>query len=78
MSRELKPTQGLREDPENKMGGPTNYLEAKLFLTAFNGGKERGQCVQVTPQSEYVQLDKDGVKDLINTLQEWVDEKEAT
>ena len=76
MSTELKSTKGLRE-----VEGPilasfelneAIYTEAEMHVTSFNGGK-RGRCIQLTPQDQYIQLDKAGVKDLVKTLNGWLE-----
>lgn len=72
MSTELTPIIGRTEFPHPETMQST-YKEDELLLTSFSGGKENGRMLQLTLIHGHIQLTKDQVKDLIQTLSEWID-----
>lgn len=63
-----------------------NTIKGELYLTQFFGGKKNGLSMQLTVvgdeqnqcslRSQYVQLSKAQVQDLVRTLQDWLGEAE--
>jgi hypothetical protein len=79
MSTELQSTKGLEEFyPKNFnfLTDSPQYKETEMHINSFSGGK-RGRCIQLTPQNRYVQLDRAGVQELVNTLSEWLEETKS-
>lgn len=69
MTTRMKSISGLIELPHpEKM--ESSYIPTELSITRFYGGKNRGVSVQLTLNREYIQIDHDSIKELINTLQE--------
>lgn len=53
-----------------------HILKSKLFICSFYGGVIRGSCVQLTLDNymHYIQLNKKEVKELVETLNKFIDE----
>jgi len=53
------------------------YQDATLSLTSFFGGTERGRSLQLTiSNSGYIQLTKDAVKELRDSILDWLEGKQ--
>ncbi len=52
---------------------------AGLYVNSFFGGKDRGQCIQLTPSPsvDYVSLDRENVAALYEILEGWLRKREA-
>ena len=72
MSTELTPIIGRIEFPRPETKD-SKYCDGELLLTSFAGGKENGRMLQLTLSFGHIQFTKDQVKDLIQTLSEWID-----
>lgn len=50
-----------------------------MNVTAFWGGKDRGPCIQFTPQpnGEYAQANIAEVREIVRVLYQWLAEKDA-
>lgn len=74
MSTELTPIIGRIEisDIEKRQ---SNYRQGELMITSFSGGLGAGPMLQLTTPIGYdhIQLTKDQVKNLLQTLSEWLD-----
>lgn len=46
-----------------------------LYVTAFWGGRDRGRCVQITVEHEYIELTYTQVKLLAESLGYWLESK---
>lgn len=67
MSTELNSIKGKIEVPiPHKLH--SEYKTAFLEITSFSGGKERGHSLQLNINSEHIQLDNEGVRELIKEL----------
>lgn len=45
-----------------------NGLRREIYVTRFYGGPDHGPCVQLTISGQYVQLDREAVKELRKKL----------
>lgn len=77
MSTDIKEIIGRRES--GILPGVPVYIDSKLFITRFWGGKENGTMLQLTIWNDleggsYTQLTEDQVKELSKTLSEAFDE----
>ena len=54
----------------------TELVESTFYATAFWGGKERGQCCQITDETgHYVQLTVEEMNELIGAWQAYIGSK---
>lgn len=54
------------------MMGEDIFDENGIILTSFYGGESRGQCIQFNLRSDYVQLEKEDVKNLNEVISKWL------
>ncbi|MDO8623173.1 MAG: hypothetical protein Q7R52_02910 [archaeon] len=52
--------------------GEDIFDENGIILTSFYGGESRGQCIQFNLRSDYVQLEKEDVKNLNEVISKWL------
>lgn len=71
MSTELTPIIGRTEFPSTETM-QSEYKEDELLLTSFAGG-QNGRMLQLTLVHGHIQFTQQQVKDLIQTLSEWID-----
>ena len=50
----------------------TKLYDEDFSINEFYGGFYREQCIQITDNHGYVQLDKEQVKKLVEVLQQWL------
>lgn len=67
MSKELEWVEGFMEGNEPL----SNREPTVMHLVSFYGGEKKGRMLQLTPEDDYIQLDREGVSRLIEVLQDW-------
>jgi hypothetical protein len=70
MSEELKSITGRIESP-NSSTKTSDYFQDELHLTSFQSGN-KGQMIQLTLQFNHIQLTRTQAKELVDTLNEWI------
>lgn len=48
------------------------YKVAEMQITSFYGGDKNGPMIQLSLDSSHIQLNKEQVRDLLNTLKDWL------
>ena len=68
MSTHLKSIKGRREAAYHSWTKTISYKPTTMSITAFYGGKKIGPMIQLTLDSNCIQLTKNQVNQLIETL----------
>ena len=58
---------------QNLKPATTNTKSPTVHMTSFNGGAERGRCMQLDQNGDVVHADEKQVKHMVKTMQAWLD-----
>lgn len=71
MGTELNMLKGRRESID-RTKREVVYKSAEMNITSFSGGESLGAMIQLSMDSDHIQLTRSDVKQLINTLIDWL------